>query len=54
MTNATKFQLEREIKDVKTYLERAERDIHLYDKAFIENKRMRLSQLEQEYKDLNS
>ena len=48
----TKFQLEREIKDIKTYLERAERDIHLYDKAFIQNKRMRLKDLEREYEDL--
>lgn len=52
MTNASKFQLEKEIKDIKTYLERAERDIHLFDKSFLDHKRMRLEDLEREYKDL--
>ena len=52
MTNASKFTLEREIKDIKLYLERAEQDEHLYDVSFLEHKRMRLKDLEREYKEL--
>lgn len=53
MTNASKFKIEREIKDIQTYLERAERDILLFDRNFIEGKRMRLKELEREYKELS-
>lgn len=45
MTNA---QIQREIKDIETYLERAERDIHLYEKSFIEHKKMKLAELKRE------
>lgn len=50
--NRTNAQIQKEIKDVETYLERAERDIHLFDKGFIQHKRMRLEELKHELKTI--
>ena len=54
MTNASKFTLEREIADIELYLERAERDIHLYESTFLDHKRGRLKELQRELKDLTA
>ena len=47
-----KFQIEREIKDIERYLERVERDKHLYDKSFLDYKRLRLAELKEQIKEL--